>query len=212
MNPWYRRVGAIVAMVVGTVAISMLTFWMNDASEPPRKDAVKSAADFKVEKQREKKPQQAQKPRSKPRQAARTAQRAPAPNITTQLSGLSFDLPQFENQDLLGTDKLLSGAAGDKKLTMTEDAVDSLPEPRNRKSPEYPARARERGIQGHVLLKIKVSELGEVEQVRVVEAQPAGVFEDVAVAAVRQWTFQPATYKGSPVAVSVSQKIPFRLN
>jgi protein TonB len=211
MNPWYRRLGALTAMVAGTAAVSLLTFWMNEASQPPQREAARQAADFKVEKQPKKKQQPRQKPKPKPRQAMRSAQRAPAPNVTTQLSGLSFDLPQFATADVLGTDKLLS-SAGDKKLTMTEDAVDSLPEPRSRKAPEYPPRARERGIQGHVLLKIKVSELGEVEQVRVVEAQPIGVFEDVAVNAVRQWTFQPATYKGSPVPVSVSQKIPFRLN
>jgi protein TonB len=212
MRSWYRRLGALLGMVAGTVAVAMLTLWMNEAAEPPPQEAGKSMAEFKVDKPPEKKQQPRQQPRPKPRQAMRAAQRAPAPNITTQLSGLSFDLPQFQSSDVLGTDKLLSGADGSKKLTMTEDAVDSLPEPRSRRAPEYPSKARERGIQGHVMLRLKISDSGDVEQVKVVDAQPVGVFEDVAVAAVRQWTFQPATYRGAPVAVSVSQKIPFRLN
>ena len=199
-------------MVTGTAAVGLLTFWMNSAASPPKQEGSKSAAEFKVEKPPEKKQQPRQQPKPKPRQATHTAQRAPAPNITTQLSGLSFDLPQFQGSDVLGTDQLLSGADGNKKLTMTEDAVDSLPKPRSRRPPEYPSKARERGIQGHVLLKLKISENGDVEQVKVVDAQPIGVFEDVAIAAVRQWTFDPARYKGSPVAVSVSQKIPFLLN
>lgn len=212
MRSWYRRLGALLGMVAGTAVVAMLTLWMNQPAEPPPPEGSKSAAQFKVEKPPEKKPQPRQEPKPKPRQATRAAQRAPAPNITTQLSGMSFDLPQFQSTDVLGTDKLLSGADGSKKLTMTEDAVDSLPEPRSRRPPEYPSKARERGIQGHVLLRLKISESGDVEQVKVVDAQPIGVFEEVAVAAVREWTFQPATYRGSPVAVSVSQKIPFRLN
>jgi len=212
MQSLYRRLGALLGMVAGTAAVAMLTLWMNDPVPPPEQDAARTTAEFKVEKPPEKKPQPRQQPKRRPPQAMRAAQRAPAPNITTQLSGLSFDLPQFQSSDVLGTDRLLSGADGSKKLTMTEDAVDSLPEPRSRRSPEYPSKARERGIQGHVLLRLKISESGDVEQIKVVDAQPAGVFEDVAVAAVRQWTFQPALYKGSPVAVSVSQKIPFRLN
>ena len=128
------------------------------------------------------------------------------------MSGLSFDLPQFQSDDLLGADKLFSGADGDKRLVMTSDSVDSLPKPRQRRSPEYPSKARERGIEGHVVLKIKVNERGDVEHVRVVESEPMGVFDMVAVNAINDWQFDPATYKGQPVAVSVSQRIPFRLN
>ncbi|MEM9494197.1 MAG: energy transducer TonB, partial [Myxococcota bacterium] len=147
-----------------------------------------------------------------PKRAAKPVRTAPTPNVMTSLSGLSFDLPQFENTQFTNTDQLLGAAGANKKLVMTEETVDALPKPRNRITPEYPAKARQRGVQGHVLLKIKVSERGDVERVKVVDAEPPGVFDMVAVAAIRQWTFDPATYKGEPVAISVQQRIPFRLN
>ena len=134
------------------------------------------------------------------------------PNISSSMSGLNFDLPQFQTGDLVGADKLLADSGGSKRLVMTGDSVDALPVPRSRQAPEYPAKARERGIEGHVVLTIKVSERGEVEHVRVVESEPRGVFDMVAVNAINAWTFAPARYQGQPVAVSVSQRIPFRLN
>jgi protein TonB len=184
---------------------------MNELNQPPKPDAQKAAKAFKVEKQPKKK-QEVKKKETKPKKVVRTARAAPMPNISSAMSGLSFDLPNFQNDDLLGADKLLSGAEGSKKLVMTGDSVDTLPRPRTRKAPEYPAKARERGIEGLVVLRIKVSERGQVEQVRVIESEPKGVFDMVAIAAVNDWTFDPARYQGQAVAVSVSQRIPFRLN
>lgn len=212
MNPMLRRIAAVFSMVFGCAGVAGLVYYMNELNQPPKPPPAKVSKDFKVEKQPHKKQRQRTEPRPKPQRATQVARHAPPPSITTSLSGLSFDLPQFENNDVLRTDELLGGAGANDKLVMTEDTVDSLPRPRSRPAPEYPAKARQRGIQGHVLLKLKVSERGEVEQVSVVEAEPAGVFESVAVAAVRQWTFEPARYKGEPVALTVSQRIPFRLN
>ncbi len=212
MSNKIRHLVAIVAMIGGAAGVFALLIFMNDYSKPPAPEPAKVAKDFKIEKLKKKQEQPKPQQRPKPRQPAPTARRAPAPNITTSLSGLSFDLPQFENTDLMGTDRLLSGADGSKKLVMTQDSVDTLPKPRMRNPPEYPEKARARGIEGEVLLSLKITERGDVEQARVVSAKPPGVFEDVAVAAARQWTFDPATYKGEPVATVVQQPMPFRLN
>lgn len=206
-----RRFVAVVTMGLGIAGVFTLLYSMNELTKPPDPDPPKAAIDFGPPPPPPKKPPPPPKPKPQKHRVAQVSRAAPPPSITTALSGLSFDLPQFEASDALGTDKLLS-AADNKKLVMTEDSVDSLPRPLARKSPEYPTKARARGIEGHVTLKIKVSERGDVEQIRVVEATPAGVFEEVAVNAVREWRFEPAQYKGTPVAVAVSQKIPFRLN
>lgn len=206
-----RHGAAFCSMILGCAGVMGLLFYMNSINQPPAKEASKAASDFKVEKRVKKKPE-VQKPKAKPTKSVEVARTAPMPNISSALSGLSFDLPQFANDDFVGTDKLLGGSEGNQRLVMTGDSVDTLPRPRTRKSPEYPAQARERGIEGQVVLNIKVNEDGRVEHVRIVASEPSGVFDRVAIAAVNDWTFDPALYQGKAVAVSVSQKIPFRLN
>jgi protein TonB len=46
----------------------------------------------------------------------------------------------------------------------------------------------------------------------VLEAQPAGVFDDVAVAGVQTWKFEPATYRGENVRVWATQRVRFNLS
>jgi protein TonB len=211
MNPYLRRAAGIVATLVGVGGIAALIYSMNELAKPPRRDETRAAKEFQVDKAPEKKKPRPSEPRPKPRQAARELRRAPLPNVTTTLSGLSFDLPQFQIHELAGAEELLGGDAG-RKLVMTAETVDTKPVPRSQVAPPYPPRARERGIEGQVTLKLKVSDGGDVEDVKVIEADPPGIFEEVTLAAVRQWKFDPARYKGQPVAISVSQRIPFRLN
>ena len=67
--------------------------------------------------------------------------------------------------------------------------------------PEYPASARAQGIEGYVLVRYRVSAAGAVSALEVVEAQPAGVFDAAALAAVRTWRYEPAMVDGTAVAV-----------
>ena len=211
MHPFLRRISAVVSMAFGLAGVFGLLYYMNELTKPPRQDKAKVAKAFQVEKKPKKKKRPKPKQTKQRKRVSTAAKPAPLPNITTSMSGLSFDLPQFENDDMMSTDRLLAGKGNHEKLVMTEDTVDSLPRARTQKAPEYPAKARQRGIQGYVLLKLRVSERGDVESAKVLEAEPSGVFEQVAVTAVRQWTFEPARYKGTPVAIAVSQRIPFRL-
>jgi periplasmic protein TonB len=212
MDLRWRRIAALVSMVVGFVAVCGLVYTMNELTKPPQPEPKASSQEFAIDKPPEPPPRPRPRQRPRPQRQAQTPRSAPAPDITTALSGLSFDLPQLAGHHALDARDLLGDRDATRKLVMTEDSVDTLPRPRSRSAPEYPARARQRGIQGHVLLRLRISERGVVEHVRVLESEPAGVFDAVAVAAVRQWTFEPATYQGVPVTLTVSQRIPFRLN
>ena len=66
--------------------------------------------------------------------------------------------------------------------------------------PEYPARARQRGIEGWVEFEYTVTPQGTVSEVRILRAQPQGIFEQSVERAVRRWRFNPATEKGVPVS------------
>lgn len=77
--------------------------------------------------------------------------------------------------------------------------------------PNYPAEAARRGTEGYVELEIVIDAAGKVTAVNVIKAEPARVFEREAVAAVRRWTFNPATEGGSAVESRVRRKIEFKL-
>jgi protein TonB len=55
----------------------------------------------------------------------------------------------------------------------------------------YPPRARSRGIEGWVDVAFIVDATGRVTDARVLSAQPAGAFDEAALAAVRRWRYAP---------------------
>lgn len=77
--------------------------------------------------------------------------------------------------------------------------------------PRYPRSAAERGIEGWVELIYVVTGAGRVENIRVLDASPRGIFEDAAVHAMSNWVYAPFYVKGEPVAREATQLIRFRL-
>jgi TonB family protein len=75
--------------------------------------------------------------------------------------------------------------------------------------PEYPQSAREHGIGGWVDVQFTVQADGALNEVTVVGAQPAGVFEQSALDAVRHWRYQPMLRDGAPVAQRARVRVRF---
>ncbi len=80
-----------------------------------------------------------------------------------------------------------------------------------RTAPQYPKAARAKGTTGRVVLELLVDERGTVADVRVLEAEPPGVFDDAARAAARGWRFEPARRGSERVRAWVRQSIRFEL-
>jgi protein TonB len=74
--------------------------------------------------------------------------------------------------------------------------------------PEFPEVAREHDLTGFVDLEFTVLSDGSVSNVTVLKAQPVGVFEKSAVAAVSRWRYLPIARGGAPA----SQHARLRLN
>jgi TonB family protein len=74
----------------------------------------------------------------------------------------------------------------------------------------YTEEARQRNLEGAVVLEIVVRRDGGVSDVKVISGLPSGLNER-AVAAVRQWRFAPATRLGQPVDVVVEVEVEFKL-
>jgi TonB family protein len=56
-------------------------------------------------------------------------------------------------------------------------------------NPQYPPAAAENGVEGFVEVSFKVTDLGLVEDATVTSAEPAGVFERAALAAITRWRY-----------------------
>lgn len=90
-------------------------------------------------------------------------------------------------------------------------AIASQPTPIKTDAPNYPVEAARSRTEGFVEVEFTVGADGKVSNISVVRAQPARVFEREAVAAVRRWTFEPATEGGQPVEARVRRRIDFKL-
>ncbi len=79
-------------------------------------------------------------------------------------------------------------------------------------SPTYPERALLRGIEGHVLMEFTVTENGSVTNQNVLESEPLGIFDRVALEASSKFKYRPRIVDGSPVETEgVRYKFTFEL-
>jgi protein TonB len=77
--------------------------------------------------------------------------------------------------------------------------------------PPYPESARRRGIEGTVILKLRITEGGSVNEVQVERSAGHPDLDHTAMDAVRRWRFEPARRSGEPVAVWVLVPVEFKL-
>ncbi|MGM0453519.1 MAG: energy transducer TonB [Thermodesulfobacteriota bacterium] len=89
--------------------------------------------------------------------------------------------------------------------------LDEKPQLVNRVQPVYPSDARRKEINGKVILRFVVDRDGNVGNVRVIRADPEGIFEERAVEAVRKWRFKPGRYSGEAVRSRVTVPIRFEM-
>ncbi|MFC3716729.1 TonB family protein [Luteimonas soli] len=83
---------------------------------------------------------------------------------------------------------------------------------KNLAPPKYPAEAVAAKITGKVVVIVDVAADGSVSGVRVEKSQPAGVFDEATLEAVRKWTFEPAIKDGRPVAGRVRVPVDFAMD
>jgi len=104
--------------------------------------------------------------------------------------------------------------------------VDVQPKKINKVQAEYPEDLKKAGIQGNVWVSFIVTAKGDVTDVTVAEPvkKPDGTvvartvstknakLRNAAIAAVKQWKFQPAAKDGKLVAMRMVNKVEFRLD
>jgi protein TonB len=65
--------------------------------------------------------------------------------------------------------------------------------------PDYPMQARQRRIEGWVVVEFTISTAGTVKDAVVVASEPGSVFDRAAIQAVRKWKYNPKIQEGKPV-------------
>ena len=89
-------------------------------------------------------------------------------------------------------------------LTVLLAACAAVPRPLQLVSgpdPVYPPAARAAGTEGRVTLRYDVGVDGTVLNLRVLEAEPEGVFEEAALRALSRWRFRPPVVGGRNTAL-----------
>jgi protein TonB len=80
-----------------------------------------------------------------------------------------------------------------------------------RMPPRYPIQAKRRGIEGWVKVNFMVNQQGLVEKIKIVDAHPAGVFDQSAIQSISTWRFNPGTVEGVAVSTLATQILKFEL-
>lgn len=201
-----QRLFGLAGGAIGLLLVLLAVIVMNMQALRGNRDAGLSGTAIQVQRVEQPPPQQVieRKP-PPPRRAPPRAE--PIVGLEGALAGMDFGLPQFEEAGLLDAASILGEGTG----TMTDDTVDQPPKPVVQNPMPYPARAKAQGVTGYVLLSVLIGPTGMVEKVRVLESSPPGVFDDVAVAGVQTWRFEPAQYRGEAVRVWATQRVRFDL-
>ncbi len=86
--------------------------------------------------------------------------------------------------------------------------VDRMPAPVFTVAPKYAREAEQQGLRGRVEVRFYIDEQGAVRLPAVAAETPA-YLADTAVAAVREWRFEPPTHHGRPVLIAARQVFDF---
>jgi periplasmic protein TonB len=77
-------------------------------------------------------------------------------------------------------------------------------------APNSPEVARQRGVQGTVVIAVTIAKDGTVRDPRVISGDP--LLNKAATEAVRKWRYRPYILKGEPVEVETTLEVHFTLN
>ena len=78
--------------------------------------------------------------------------------------------------------------------------------------PEYPLINRERGDQGTVVVRLQVSETGQVTEVEIVRTSGHPGLDEAARKAARRWRYRPALRDGVPIPGNIRTAVHFNLD
>ncbi|KAF7770185.1 energy transducer TonB [Pseudoalteromonas citrea] len=123
-------------------------------------------------------------------------------NANPAAGAIGFNMPSI---NLGGT---AGGLSGPGAFGRDGDAT-----PIVRIEPKYPTQAARDGKEGWVQLSFTINELGGVDDVKVIAAEPKRIFNREAVRALRKWKYRPKIVDGKPQKQpGLTVQLDFKLN
>jgi len=113
-----------------------------------------------------------------------------------------------------------SGEQSEKACPKDESRTDEgcVKNPRviHRTAPVYPLEAKRHGVEGSVILQVRLTKAGEIDALEVIKATATDshyvpMLSHAATEAVRKWRFSPGTLDGKPRAVTFTERVDFQL-
>lgn len=89
--------------------------------------------------------------------------------------------------------------------------VEARPLYRRNPPPPYPGKARHRRLEGTVILEVRVSSEGNVDDLWIKESSGHRILDQAAMSSVRKWVFEPARRNGLRIAMTVLVPVRFTL-
>ncbi|MCU4675871.1 TonB family protein [Catenovulum sp. 2E275] len=89
--------------------------------------------------------------------------------------------------------------------------ANSQASPMFRMEPKYPTTAAMQGIEGWVRLSFDIGLAGEVENIKVLDAEPKRVFDRAAIAALKKWKYKPQLKEGRAIVLT-GQSVELKFN
>lgn len=192
VNPFVRWLCAIMVAAVATFAV----FWMmqtlissgnsvvNEESYGRLIEFVDVSKDDDVQTKQRK----VNKPPTPPVEPPKPD--LPKPSMQAQ-SANAFDMGSIDLSPDLNIEAGLNGSGGDGDFL-----------PIVKVAPQYPRRALQKGIEGHVTVEFTVTALGTVIDPKVIDANPPNIFNRAAMNAVKRFKYKPKIMEGKAQAVT----------
>jgi protein TonB len=128
---------------------------------------------------------------------------APEPEANNDNGGITFNMPGVQ----------LGGASTGIAAPGAGFGRDGEATPIVRIEPKYPIQAARDGKEGYVILSFTINEIGGVEDVKVIEAQPKRIFDKEAKRALRKWKYKPKVEDGKPQKqVGLTVQLDFKMD
>ncbi|GAM74464.1 ferric siderophore transport system [Vibrio ishigakensis] len=156
-----------------------------DQKPPVRFDILQVEQDSATQRRQRQLPDTPEKPQQPPE----TQVSDPTNVSENSISMDSLDLPQVALDT--GVSGLAISNPGPMKIAQNQQVM-----PLHRMEPRYPPRALNRKIEGYVVMSFSINDVGTPVDIKVVEAEPARVFDREAIRALQRWKYQPMVVNG----------------
>ncbi|MCP4291188.1 MAG: energy transducer TonB [bacterium] len=201
----FRFAGAIVAAVLLNAALLVAAAQMtSDRPLPQDMSEPQAVSLIKLKK--------AAPPPPEPEQEIVEPEEKPKLDFMPELSAPSLAGPDPLDIQISLDPSLFQGGPTKGDFIFNGDDLDQPPRQMIRTNPVYPYRARQRGIEGEVKVKLLVRADGTVANVEILESSPAGLFDSSVKKTVPQWKFTPGRIDGKAVPSWVVTNVVFVLN